>query len=486
MMMMKISRGDPAGGGNSQTKAAIGRKTDHMKQSLNRFRACFPALLLMIALAWPQITAAQSFRIIRDAEIEKLIDDYSRPLLKAANLAPDSVGLNIVGDPNLNAFVTNGQNIFIHTGLILEAEEPNMVIGVIAHEIGHITGGHLARGDEAISSTYRPAVIATILGLGSILAGAGDIGMALITGGQQIAYRSFLTYSRSQEAAADNTALQLLEATGQSAEGIIGMMDTLANQEILSERRRDPYAQSHPMSRDRVKAYQNGARSSPFKDARDPEALIFRHKMVQAKIYGFLDSPRTTLRRYSKQKSQPARYARAIAYFRQGSRNLALRELDSLIAEMPDNPWLHELKGQIYYETGLAEAGIEPYRKAIALAPDEALLLTGLASCQIGKAARGGAEAKKYNEEAIKNLRKAVRLDRQGGTAYFQMSKAYGQLGQTAFAQWALAEYYAAVGSPEARQHAKRAIKGLSKGSVEYIRATDILSSIKDSKRKRQ
>ncbi|MGB2447653.1 MAG: M48 family metalloprotease [Parvibaculales bacterium] len=423
--------------------------------------------------------SAQAQRLVRDAEIEALMHDYSRPLFRAAGLDPERVGISLINDRNLNAFVTNGQNIYVHTGLILEAEEPNMVIGVLAHEIGHITGGHLARGAEAASTAQRPALIATILGMGSILAGAGDLGLALITGGQQLAVRNFLTYSRGQEAAADNTALQLLEATEQSAEGIIDMMDSLANQEILSEVYQDPYARSHPMSRDRVKAYRNGARNSPFKDVRDPEKRIFRHKMAQAKIYGFLDSPSTTFRRYRNKDTQPARYARAIAYFRQGSRDKALDAVRGLIREMPNNPWLRELEGQIYYETGLAAQGIEPYRKAVSLRPDEPLLLIGLASCLLGKGAAGGAANQAVNQEAIDYLRAALRVDPLNGPAYLQISKGYGQLGETALAQWALAEYYAAAGRKEARKHAQRALKGLPKGSVEYIRTVDILSSIK-------
>ena len=432
-------------------------------------------VLCLTLLAFP----AEAQRLVRDGEIEALMRDYSRPLFRAAGLDPARVGISLVNDRNLNAFVTNGQNIYVHTGLILEAEDPNMVIGVLAHEIGHITGGHLARGAEAAATAQRPALIATILGMGSILAGAGDLGLALITGGQQLAVRNYLTYSRGQEAAADNTALQLLEATEQSAEGIIGMMDTLANQEILSEVYQDPYARSHPMSRDRVKAYRNGARNSPFKDARDPEERVFRHKMAQAKIYGFLDSPSTTLRRYRNKDTQPARYARAIAYFKQGSRNKALSELRSLIQEMPDNPWLHELEGQVYYETGLAMRGIAPYRKAIALRPNEPLLLIGLASCLLDTGATGGNANKAVNQEAIGFLRAALRLDPLNGPAYLQMSKGYGQLGETALAQWALAEYYAAAGRKEARRHAERAIKGLPKDSVEYIRTVDILSAIK-------
>ena len=431
-------------------------------------------IALVIAM---MATPARALGLIRDAEIEQLMADYSRPLLIAAGLEPERVGIALVNNKSLNAFVANGQNMYIFTGLILEAEEPNMVIGVIAHEIGHITGGHLARGGEARTRAQGPALIATILGLGSILAGAGDVGMALIAGGQQFAQRSYLRYSRGQEAAADITALQLLEATGQSPQGIIGMMDQLANQEILSEVYQDPYARSHPMSRDRVNAYIQGAKDSDYFEAEDAPALIDRHNMAKAKIYGFLDKPTTTLRRYKDDNSQPGRYARAIALYRQGRQQAAVNMVDGLIAEMPDNAYLYELKGQIYYETGNAAKGIAPYEKSVALLPDEPLLRIGLATCQLGVGANGGEANRAVNEAAIANLRRALREDPSNSTAFFQLSKGFGQLGQTAMAQWALAEYYAGIGSPEAAMHAQRALKGLPKGSVEYVRAVDILSS---------
>jgi len=261
------------------------------------------------------------------------------------------------------------------------------------------------------------------------------------------------------------------------------MMDQLANQEILSEVYQDPYARSHPMSRDRVNAYIQGAKDSDYFEAEDAPALIDRHNMAKAKIYGFLDKPTTTLRRYKDDNSQPGRYARAIALYRQGRQQAAVNMVDGLIAEMPDNAYLYELKGQIYYETGNAAKGIAPYEKSVALLPDEPLLRIGLATCQLGVGANGGEANRAVNEAAIANLRRALREDPSNSTAFFQLSKGFGQLGQTAMAQWALAEYYAGIGSPEAAMHAQRALKGLPKGSVEYVRAVDILSSASGRRR---
>ena len=408
---------------------------------------------------------------IRDGEIEELIDDYTRPLLIAAGLNPAAVGLTVVNDRALNAYVTMGQNIFVHTGLILESDSPNMVIGVMAHEIGHITGGHLARSSDAIARSQTPALVATILGFGSLLAGNPEAGIALISGGQQIAQRSFLVYSRAQEASADVTALKLLDATGQSPEGIIELMDTLAGQEILNEVYQDPYARSHPMSRDRVNAYIAGAASSQYRDQTDDPELVFRHNMARAKLFGFIDPPEVTFRRYDGDQSPSAQYARAIAYHQQARLEQSIELIDGLIAQYPENPWFYELKGQVFYESGIALKGLEPYEKAISLKPEEPLLLIGLATCQIGL----GVEQTEFNDAAIENLRKALRMDSENATAYFFMSKAYGQLERAPYAEWSLAEYYALMRNPKAVTYAQRALRGLPKDSIEYLRSRDIL-----------
>jgi len=432
------------------------------------------ALALTLAMALVASTLAPASAMgLRDAEIEELMRDYTHPLMVAAGLNPDAVGLTLINDRNLNAFVAMGQNIFINTGLILEAEQPNMVIGVMAHEIGHITGGHLARNMDALSRTKGPAVLATILGFGSMLAGNAEAGIALITGGQQVSQRMYLTHSRAQEASADVTALQLLEATGQSPNGIVEMMDNLATQEILNEVYQDPYARSHPVSRARFNAYLEAASKSPYADTPDSDEMIFRHKMVQAKILGFTDDPEVTFRRYPNEDTKPAIYARAIAMHRQARLDESLALIDRLIADDPDNAYFYELKGQVYYESGRPHDGLAPYKKALSLKPDEPLLLIGLAMCQISTGTHGG----EINHTAIGNLRTALRHDPQNGGAYRQLSKAYGQLQKVAYAEWALAEYYALSGRPAAKKHARKAMRGLPESSVEYLRARDILAA---------
>ncbi|MDD9842125.1 MAG: M48 family metalloprotease [Alphaproteobacteria bacterium] len=421
------------------------------------------------------LTSAPVFAggFIRDAEIEKLLLDYATPIFLAAGLNPDNVGMGIIDDRRLNAFVAGGQNIFFHTGLILEADTPNVVIGVIAHEVGHIKGGHLARMPGAIAKARTPAVIATILGIGALVAGQGDAGLALITGGQQIAERSFLTYSRAQEAAADQVALQLLEATEQSPEGIIELMGDLADQEILSEVNQDPYARSHPMSRDRANAYEAGRERSAFREVKDSPQLQKRHDLAKAKIYGFLDHPSTTLRRYAEQNDLPARYAKSIAYHKRGLTDESLTLIDTLIAEQPNNPYFYELKGQVLFEAGRIPESSLPYAKSVALDPNEPLLLIGLAATKVAL------EKKTTAREAIKLLKQALRFDPDNTTAYFQLARAYSQIGEIARAELATAERFFLYGQTDkAKKHARRAAQQLKKGSPEWIRARDIAADI--------
>ncbi len=428
---------------------------------------------------------------IRDAEIEALLHDYNNPLLRAAGLDPKNVHIGIINSPAINAFVTGGQNIFYHTGLILEADRPNVVIGVAAHEIGHITGGHLSRQSEAAKSANIPVVAGMILGLGSALAGAGDAAIMMITGGIQIGQQNYLSYSRVQESAADQTALRLLNYTGQSAQGVADLMNELSEQEILNEIRQDPYVRSHPLSRTRVNTYLTQAQTSPHFNQKDSPKLQFRHDMVKAKIRGFLEHPQTALRFYPQQdQSAPARYARAIAYHRLAQTEQAIALIDGLIMEMPDNPYLYELKGQIYQESGLPNKAIPAYEKALQLAPETALFFTSLGTARlaIGRQEiekRNIPHGREYTEHALLDLREAIRLEPKNISAYFQLSIAYGLLEQFGHAEWAIAEFYAVRNNPQALTHAKRALQKLSPSDSEYLRAQDIAQSIKPRQSRR-
>eukprot|EP00435_Cladocopium_sp_Y103_P076773 s1_g512.t1 len=424
-----------------------------------------------MALVVAMPTSAQAMGLIRDAETEYLMRAFSDPIFKAAGLDPKAVKIHLINNSSLNAFVAGGQRMFLHTGLIQQSDRPNMLIGVIAHETGHIAGGHLSRTQQALRSASVPVIISTLLGVGAIVAGAGDAGLAIITGGQTLAQRDFLSYSRAQEASADQAAITYLNRIGWSGRGMMDTFYLFRGQEVLSERQQDPYLRSHPLSTQRLSALEDRVLSSPFADVPDPPEWIAAFEMIKAKLHGFIDRPAVTFRRYpATDTSIPARYARAVAYHKLGDVARATGELEPLLAAMPNNPFVWELKGQILFESGKVEESVGPYRRSVELAPNSPLLRVGLAQSLIGL------EREAETIEALEQLEIAHRFDQENSRAYQQAAIAYARLGDYGNAELSTAERFYVIGQlPRAKQHAARAQVELNEGSPGWLRAEDIL-----------
>ncbi len=419
-------------------------------------------------------TAARAVSLIRDTELEIVLRDYGDPLFAAAGLDPKAVQLFIINDPSINAFVTNGQSMYIHTGIIMELEDPNQLIGIMAHETGHIAGGHISRTGSAMESASVPVLITLLAGIAAIALGAPDAGMGLILGSQQLAQRAFLQYSRTQESAADQAGVTYLEATGQSAKGMLAVFERFSDQEVLSFRRQDPYVRSHPLSRDRINAMRERAEASiHFGRETTPEEQL-RYDLIRAKIRGFVDRPDVTLRNYPlSDQSAPARYARAVAWFREPQFDRALVEVNSLIAEFPDNPFFHELKGQIAMERGDSALAISSYGESVRLMPDAPLLQVNLASALIA------AENPDYNGRARTVLEAALRDDNENAFAWFQLALVYARQGDQGMADLASAERDYAIGNlPGALQFAMRARQRLTQGTSAWQRCDDIIAIV--------
>lgn len=431
---------------------------------LRRTAAACAALALASAPALAQ-------GLVRDAEIEAVMRAYSDPLIEAAGLNVNSVDIYLVGDMEFNAFVTRGQNVFLNTGLIVVAQTPNEIKGVIAHEIGHIEGAHLVRMQQAERGAM--AAMATAIGVGIIaaLAGAGDAGAAIIASSPQFATLDFMTYTRSQEAAADQAAVRFMTATGQSARGLVSTFERLAHQERLSFQRRWQYFRSHPLSSDRIEALRRNVEASPYADVPDTDEEIETLRRIQAKIIGFMAPPSQTLERYPESDTSiPARYARAVAYYKQGLMARAEEEVLTLIADEPDNPYFHELHGQMLFESGHIARAIAPYRRSLELAERQPLLQIGLATALIAS----GDEASV--NEALMLLTQALVAEPDNAFGWFQKSLAHTALGDLAMAELATAERYFAVGdSMHAHLFARRAHERLERGAEAWIRSAELL-----------
>ncbi len=438
--------------------------------SLRLMAAVLAGLVGAVMLA-DGLVAAERPSFISDAEIENTIRIYSKPVFQAAGLDANAVRIHLVSAPELNAFVAGGQRIFITTGLLLASANAEQLIGVIAHETGHIAGGHLARLQEALDRASNQAMISQILAI-LVGIGAGEAGgaVAIGAGGVGVAEQTLLRYTRIQEQAADQAAVGFLDAAGISSRGLRDILDKLSEQELLAVQRQDAYVRTHPLTRERVRFVENHFGQSRNRDAKLPAAFDEMHRRMRAKLAGFLNPPGHTLQKYAESDaSLEARYARAVAYYRVPDLGHALPLIDGLIAERPTDPYFHELKGQILFENSRVREAVEPYQRAVELVPAEPLLRVALAHAMIEL------NDPQLTVPALDHLRAALRVTPDLAQAWQLAANAYGRNGEFGMSALALAEYSLLTGSrPIALQQATRAERQLTKGSPSWLRAQDI------------
>ena len=422
-----------------------------------------------LAAALPPSAEAQT---IRDTEIEEILGEYTDPILRAAGLSPSAVDLYVVNNKELNAFVTRGQNIFLHTGLIMEAETPNQLKGVIAHEAAHIADGRLARSDYQNRSAYGAMLLAAGAGIAAMLAGEGGAGAAILGGSTQFGAIEVLKHTRVGESVADQLGARYLEQTGQSGQGLIEFFEKFRYQEMLSNSRRYPYFRSHPLSSDRIDQLRERVAESPHRDAVDPAEDVESLAMMQAKLLGFLYSPQRVFTEYPLSDTRKeARYARSVAYFLAGQLDLGLAEVDALIAAEPDNPYFHELKAQFLYESGRGPESIAPIREAIRLKPDAPLFKLALAQALLER--DQGEDAR----EAAEVLQQVVVSERDNASAWYWLGQAHAKQGNEAMAEYATAEQMFAIGLYEqAQSFAERARADMPRNTPAWRRAGDIVA----------
>lgn len=429
------------------------------------------AIILTALTSAPAESQGSGIRLVRDAEIENIIRRYSTPIFNAAGLSADAVNIHLVRDKRLNAFVAGGQRLFINTGLLIRAESPNEVIGVIAHEAGHIAGGHLARIQEELRNAEIKSILAAIVGV-AVGAATGDGGAAgtIVRGGQGAALTDLLKYSRTQEAAADAAALKYLDTTGQSARGMADFFRLLQADIRLQGGREHPYLSSHPLTNDRISVVENHLALSRFADAPVPRRQFIDHQMMRAKLIGFMHPLNNVLRIFPETDSSiPARYARSTAFYLEGNLAKAVPLIDKLIAEVPKNPYFYELKGQMLFENGHIDESLDPYRKSVELAPLEPLLRTALARALIETGDTAQLDEAKAHLEAAAGREPEMREIWRLTTI---VNGRLGQMGDMALAQ---AEFELLGGQyVAARALADRAIDQLPTGTPGWLRAQDI------------
>lgn len=428
--------------------------------------------------------SAQNLPLIRDTEIENVLNDYARPLFKAAGFGSGRIKMRIVQNDAFNAFVLDGKNVFVHTGTLMQANTPNEVIGVIAHETGHITGGHMAALRARIAKDQTRSLLAQILGIGLIVAGGvaggdsasglGGAGQGVLFGGNEVIMRSLLAERRQQESAADQAGLTLLNATQQSGRGMLTTFERFAAQEYISDAQKDAFARSHPLSTDRLARLRKLVETSPYYGNKDAAELQLRHDLMRAKLSGYLEKPQTVFNRYPENdQSLPARYARALARFFMGgpgALEAALADVDGLIAARPNNPYFWEVKGDLLMRAGRNREAIPSLRQAIKLDPGASLIRVQLA----------GALQEDSNPAAVNEsvalLRKSL-IDDENSRAFRLLANSYYKQGKQPEADAMIAQAYFLEGDlKQAQLFAKRAQKMLRSGTPEWLKNDDIIN----------
>ena len=419
--------------------------------------------------------------IIRDTEIENILKEWTAPLFKAAGIDQNGVNMVLVQDSQINAFVSGGANIFIYTGLIQKTKTPEELIGVLAHEIGHIAGGHLIGLRNATERASYEAILGTIIGIGAaILTGSGDAGTAVIAGSQGLAVSRFLSHSRVNESAADQAALSYMKAANINPAGLVTFFETLESQELLPASQQNPYVRTHPITRDRIDAVRKKAESAPKTET--PSRWIEQHARMNAKLTAFINPARIPWTYSDTDTSVAAQYARAIAAYRENKTNESIKIIDNLLEQEPENPYFLELKGQMLLDFSKPEQAIKYYKQSVSKLKKAPLIRIALAHAVLETPYDSA-----RNTEAINQLKRAQIFEPRSARLHRLLAIAYGREDNQAAARLHLGEEAALKGKREdAKTHARYVIQNSAKSSRLHLQAQDLLTHLQHIDKQKQ
>jgi len=431
------------------------------------------AAFLVAGLLFGQPAVAQG--LIRDAEIEATLKRVMAPVLKSAGMGSNSIQVLVVNDRTLNAFVINSRNIFVHSGLITRMTTLDMLQSVMSHELAHITSGHIIRRGIAQQSAASAAGLGLLLSLAVAASGSPEAASGLAAGTSGAALRGFLSHTRAQEITADKIGARYLARANINPAAALNVLEIFRGQEVLSIGRQDPYTLTHPLSRQRIRALQGEVAAYGDRSTQTTKTLKYWHARMVAKFNGFLGNPTASLRKVkNSDKSEAALLTRAIAYHRLANRTKALANINALLARRPNDAYYHELKGQILLESGQKSAAVASYKRAVALAPKEPLIIAGYGRALLANNTKSG------NRAALDVLKKARRMDARDARMLRDLAVAYAKAGNNGMASLVTAERYALlVRFKDAQTHASRAAGLLPRGSGGWLRAQDVLSAAK-------
>lgn len=440
------------------------------------------AVMVMIVVLMPMPSSAQ---VIRDTEIEAILKSWMAPLLKAADMDTKAVNLILIQDDRLNAFVAGGANMFIHTGLIEATNTPEELIGVMAHELGHISGGHLISTGGALERASYESIIGLVAGIGAaILTGDAGAAVAVSSGFSSTAQRRFLAHTRLNESAADQAALTIMEGAKINPMGLSAFMEKLKSQELLPTNQQSEYVRTHPLTENRINALMTRTAASPYAAQKLPALWYDQHARMKAKLAGFINPERVRWDYGDRDVSLVAMYAKSIAAYRNNHVDEALEMTDGLLKAEPSNPYFHELKGQMLVEFGRVDEALPSYKASLKLLPNAPLIRIAYAHALSEQ--RGAQSDASISNAVIDELNVALKKEPRSTQAHRLMATAYGRLGDDVNARLYLAEEAVLKRQiPYAKQQAVFVRDNAPQGSKALIKAQDILSYIETLERKK-
>jgi predicted Zn-dependent protease len=443
-----------------------------MKSPVSRFVRLLMLALILALAGWQPVAAQEDSgpQILRDTETERLFHDMTLPLIQAGGLDPNSVQVVLINDPEVNAFVAQGQTVYVQSGLLEVADNVNQLQGVVAHELGHVIAGDAIRSSSGEKQATGITILSLVLGAAAIAAGAAEAGMGIMQAGQRAALGELLAFTRAQEATADATGSRLLSKAGISGKGLLDFFAKLQNQEYrLAIYSKDSFDQSHPLSSERIQALEKNLKADPAYNKPIDPALEARFERVKAKLMGYVDPRQAVLRYPESDQSIPAHYARAYAYHQGGYPDKAEAEANALLAKDPHDPFFLELKGQILLEDGKPKDALAPLREATEGSGDAPMI-----AAMLGHALVETNDSKNF-AEAKQILKVAVNRDNEDPFAWYQLGIIYDHEGDQPRASLATAERNNLEGNPKmALAMAQMAMKGIPPGTPDYLRAQDI------------
>lgn len=421
--------------------------------------------LISVFFVAPAVAAS----LINDTETERVIGRLVEPLARAANIPQDRMKIHIVDDDDFNAFVMGGEDIFVYTGLLKQIKTPNALQAVVAHELGHTLGGHMAQMSDRMAAEMKRTMLIQALGIGLMVAGGNpSLGAGVLAGSSGVAQQSMLAFTRDEERIADNMGVDLMVRANQNPDGFISVFEQMQELTGAMESRINPNRVNHPLTTERLNNVRE--RIAQIKENKNWDKTDnHEYELVQAKLIGYLDDAKQVREKYpARDKSDAAIYARAIANMRGGNLDGARVGTMTLISRNPDNPYFYELLGDIEYQFGHYDDSVVAYEKSLELAGNAPQIQTALALVLTERKKTGD------NTRAIELCKRAI-LAEPAPLAYWVLARAYGDTdpGRNA---WALAEFNNMIGKKDAaKTYARRAQKNLDKDDAEYIKAGDIL-----------